>query len=398
MRKEKIFLFLVGLLIFVCGVIYSIYLGDKIRYEDEREYISIAKNLVSRGLFSINGVKPTAYRPPGYPFVLASLLFLSNSLILARILNFLALMLCIFLIYKILNDILSPFAGLIGALFFLVYPVLFYTAGTFYPQTTASLIFLFILRFFTRPEKLNGVKSALLGIAYGFLILVVPSFVFSLFVIIIWFLFLQRGKIKKSFLFLFFACSMVLPFAWTIRNYLVFKAIFFVSTNSGLNLLLGNSENASPNAGLNVDISHYVDCADTMNEVERDKFYKRKSLEWIFSNKARAFKLYILKWLNHFNYTNRLATKSEEGRIKDIIMFLSYYFLLTLVGIRVALIKRLHMHMFEKLALFLYFSFPFYQAIFFTRIRYRLPYDILLFISGAVLLENRLKNFKILLR
>lgn len=80
-----------------------------------------------------------------------------------------------------------------------------------------------------------------------------------------------------------------------------------------------------------------------MSEVERDNYYRSEAISFIKANKSRALILYLQKLLNHFSYRNELATKAEASRFKDIVMLITFYPLLLLIGIRFALFKRYHL-------------------------------------------------------
>src|SRR5688500_1943312 len=65
-----------GLLLGLCGgalligATFSVALGDDLRFWDERCNYAIATNLHQGNGFSADGTTETAFRPPGYPFLL----------------------------------------------------------------------------------------------------------------------------------------------------------------------------------------------------------------------------------------------------------------------------------------------------------------------------------------
>ena len=99
--RRIIVLLLAALLLF--GIAYSYYLGNSLRYPDEREYYTLAMNLVNRQIYTLDGQIPTAFRSPGYPFILAVLSLLSPSVLFLRIANFILLSLSIYVLYRILR-------------------------------------------------------------------------------------------------------------------------------------------------------------------------------------------------------------------------------------------------------------------------------------------------------
>jgi hypothetical protein len=184
---------------------------------------------------------------------------------------------------------------------------------------------------------------------------------------------------------------------WTVRNYTSFGSFVFISSNSGENLLLGNSENTRPNAGTNIDISAYQAQTQEMNEVERDNFYRAAALDYIREHPARTARLYLLKVLNYFNFRNELTTESEGSSLRDLLVLITYGPLLLVFIARLAFIplrrtlSPLPFSRFEILLAVLYGLSALTSAVFFTRIRFRLPFDILLIMLAAIFLAKVMK-------
>jgi len=387
-RKDKVIVAALISVVVVSGILYSVSLGDKLRYSDERVYCTLASSILNNHQYSLDGENSTAYRPPGYPLILSFFMLLGADIVHYRILNFIALGLCIYLLYKILKEQSSSLAGVLGALLVVFYPVLFYTAGTLYPQTIGSFLFLLIIYFLTGNKK-SYRTVVLSGLLFGCLILILPIFVLILFVVGAWFLFFERSTETKNVI-ITIVVAFLLPGVWCVRNCVVFRSFVFVSSNSGIMLLRGNSENTTPNAGPGVDISKYEVEATKLklSGLERDAYFQSKAFEWIRNNKIKTLKLFCLKYLNYFNYRNNLATISEGSRWKDIIMLATYGPLLLLFICRVLLMRRLRPSSFEVLLVILYFSSAFFYAIFFTRIRYRLPFDFLMIAIVAMFVQR----------
>jgi hypothetical protein len=175
---------------------------------------------------------------------------------------------------------------------------------------------------------------------------------------------------------------------WTVRNYVRFETFIPVSTNSGYNLLLGNSENARPNSGVNVDLTRYTLPAERMNEVERDDYFKRNAVRWVVEQPLSALRLYARKVLNYFNFRNQLATSSESSSSRDLVMFITYYPLLALSIVRLFFRKRYTLSKREVLLYIFYFGNAFLSAVFFTRLRFRIPFDFVLIAIASIFLGN----------
>ncbi len=180
--------------------------------------------------------------------------------------------------------------------------------------------------------------------------------------------------------------TIVVVAPWTLRNCIEFHAFIPVSANAGENLLLGNSENVHPLAGANTDISPYQREARGLDEVQRDRLFRERAKEWILENPRSAFTLYAGKVINYFNYRNKLVTKSEASRAKDFVLLVTYYPLLLISLLRLGAARRMGLTPAELLWYSLYFGNALLSAVFFTRIRFRIPYDFLLLGIAAVFL------------
>jgi len=392
-EQQKIMLVL-AMLVFIAGLISVIPTGDSLRYPDENDYIRLSRTLVVRGSYLGTDGRPTAYRPPGYPFVLSLVFRLWNSPLAAKIINAATLAGTAFLLALIAARVIPE--GLVFApLLVLIYPVYFYAAGTLYPQILGAFLFSTVL-FFMIYFPGNWMVYATCGVLFGFLVLMIPAFL--LISPILYAYILTEKKVNKQQIWitvLFFALGFILVTGpWTIRNAIVFKKLIPVSTNSGENLLLGNSENTGPNSGVNVDISHYLKKTSAMNEAERDIFLRNQAFEWAASNPRQAGILYLQKLANYYNFHNRLYVQSEASILRDRIMFITYYPLLLLAVARLATFRRFPISRVEVFLYALYLGSAVLGALFFTRIRLRLPYDTLLITIGAIFLGRLTSTFR----
>lgn len=388
-KHATLFSLLMILGTFVLGILYSIYLGEKLHYADEDEYYKLASHLVKKGFYSLNGETPTAWRPPGYPFFLAPLIFFGSNIVILRIVNFFALSLAMLLIYLILKSF-SQLAAVLGVFFMICYPVLFYTAGTLYPQTLAMAFSLFAIWLFFKDISISFGKSFSLGLVYGLLILIVPTCICNLVLTAVWFLFRPiPHRIAKILLMICTAALLIS--SWTLRNYMTFETFITISTNDGINLLIGNSPTAQPNLGVNTDLSAYQD-RDFKDEIEENNYYKAKAVEYIKNNKLKSLKLYYLKFLNYFNYRNDLATSFETSHFRSWVLLVTYGFILLVAMFRLFYSDKIPLDQFDWFLVSLYLLNAALISIYFTRIRFRLPYDPLLIMMNARFLATLIQN------
>ncbi|MGA0447604.1 MAG: hypothetical protein ACO3M2_12440, partial [Pseudohongiellaceae bacterium] len=183
-------------------------------------------------------------------------------------------------------------------------------------------------------------------------------------------------------------CTLLVVLPWTWRNYRKFDAFIMVSANSGLNLFLGNSPNAGPNTGVNVERSAELKAVEGMSEIDADTYYRDRALEWIGSHPREAARLYAAKALNYFNFRNELNTRSQSSRLKDLVMFCTWFPLLGIFVIRLFYFRKYPLRDLEKAIYLLVITNVFLSAVFFTRIRFRLPFDLLMILSNALFISR----------
>jgi hypothetical protein len=379
-EKKRRVILLAATVLFLCGgTVYSISLGNQLRYPDELQYVTIAQNLVQSRIYSLDGISPTAYRPPIYPFSLALIQMAGGGIFAFRMFNFVLLAATAWLVNEELSRRAPPLTGFLASFLLLGYPVAFYTAGTIYPQILQLTLMTVLIIYGTRPT-LRTTDSVILGVLSGLCFLTVPSTVLLIFIMNIYWIATHKNISSTLLPPLIF---ILLVSAWAWRSTTAMGQFVLVSTNSGVNLLLGNSKYTTPNAGTNVDLSEYAEKASTLIEVERDHYYRNMAVQYILDNPANTLTLFFSKSLNYFNYRNDLAVQTESSTAKDLLMAFTYYPLLLLALARLALAKKIPLTPLETLSTIIYFTNALAGAIFFHRIRLRLPYDSLLFILAA---------------
>lgn len=376
-QSHQITLLLVLVVFILTSVIGSLS-GNRLRYPDEREYNQLAQSILSGNGYRNSEGEPTAYRPPGWPFLLSVIYRLSPYPLAAKLFNAFACA-CTAGLLSVLVARIIPEGRIFSPLLVLLYPAGMYTASTLYPQTFATLLFVAILILLIN-RQLTSLLTSAAGMLFGLLVLTVPSFLLITPLLLIGILAADRRNlsffISRSALFLLCMAMVIAP--WSIRNARLFGGIVPVSTNSGINLLLGNSENTGPNSGVRVDLSRYEQEVTGMDEFAKNERFSQQAISWMRANPRAAARLYFLKVINYFNFRAELATKGEQSPVKDAVMFLSYYPLLFIAIIRLLACRRYRLSRAEALLYVLYFGNALTSAIYFTRIRFRIPFDALL--------------------
>ncbi|WP_158881482.1 ArnT family glycosyltransferase [Amycolatopsis anabasis] len=370
----RIALAAVGLAV-VLSAGYAIVLGGELRYLDEHVYTELTRSMAHGHGYSADG-NVTAYRPPGYPFLLLPVYLLSGGAVFAlRLVGVACLAGSVWFAY-LLGRRITPAAGALAAVVLACYPLLVYTATALYPQVPALLMLLAMTEFALRCRPLWIVLS---GLCAGSLILTVPSFAPSLLVLAV---FLGLRKNWRSIVLLF-AVAAVLPGLWCVRNAVQLHAFVPVSTNNGVNLLLGNNPGATPGSGTTVDISAWDSRAKELrlDEVGIDGFYREAAVDWITAHPGDAAALYLGKVAHTFAYSDSLKTSGQGA--SDLLAALTYYPVLALAALRLLLVRRFPMHRVEKLALWFIVLNVLLLAVFFTRVRFRVPLDALTIVLAA---------------
>lgn len=383
---------------------YSVVLGETLRYLDERDYIALAGALAGGYGYSADLVGPTAYRPPGYPFLLWPVhLFSGGSVPAMRLVGVAALAGSVWLAYLLGRRAYSAAAGALAAVLLAGYPLLGYTATALYPQVPALFLVLLFLELTFRalsPGRRRWVPAVGAGLAAGLLILTVPSFGPTVSLVLAWLVWRrlrpdsrppQSRRAVLSTAVVLLAAAVLAPGAWCVRNAVQLREFVLISTNNGVNLLLGNHPGAAVTEGAGGDLSAYRQyfAGRDPTEVELDRYFRDQAIGWITSHPADAALLYASKVAHTFSFRDELATGEQEDPVQDLVSALSFYPVLALAGVRLLLARRRPLSEVERLTVALVVVNVLLLAVFFTRLRLRMPLDGLIIVlasSGATLL------------
>lgn len=370
-------------------------------YADEQLYWELALSM-SHGEGYLEGGVPSTSRPPGYPLVIAPLQRIAERPILPKVANVLFLVVTAMLVGAIARLISgSSRAVPLSYGIILLFPIVHYSSGTLYPQIFGSMLFALIVYVLIRFPGRRWAQLVA-GLSFGLLMLAVPAFLLMAPLLAAYLVWpggegrSWRDRLREGVpgVAVFIIATALVLAPWIARNAVVFGKFIPLSTNSGLMLIQGNSEGAGPNSGPTTDFSNYVQEARAagMNRIETDAFFRRSALAWIAEHPGKALRLYLLKTLNYFNFWNDLATESEVSRDKQVVSFATYYPLLLLAMARLLLMRRFPIGRGELLLLALYLANAPLGAIFYHRIRYRIPFDFLLIAVVAAFLARLLDS------
>jgi hypothetical protein len=376
-------------LLILASLVLDLHAGDELRYVDESDYEQVARSILHRHAFADADGHLTMARPPGYPAVIALAYTAAERPLAAKIANALFLALAT-LALGVLARRIEPRASILVPYLVIAYPLLLYASSLLYPQTLGCLL-LTVTVLLVTGEHFKAREAVVAGIIYGVLILAIPYFLVLVPLFAAFIVFGRVGPKRPALLLaiLMVGVSALMVVPWTVRNYVEFHAVVPVSANNGNNLFIGNSPATTPNSGRTADVLPLCKpLRPGLSEYEFDVIMRRCAVDWITQNPGAAARLYVGKVINYFNYRNEIATPGESARWRDWVSFFTYYPLLLLALARLVLMRRFPMSRTEIFVYALYFLNAFASAIFFTRMRFRIPFDfVLIGINAAFLVR-----------
>ncbi|KIC41614.1 hypothetical protein RA27_10295 [Ruegeria sp. ANG-R] len=378
--------------------------GGREKSLDESDFLAIAQNLAWTGRFSETGDLPTAYRAPGLVFFLAPVAGLGGGLLEARLANAVLLGLSLVVLFHIVQRHAGPLAGLLAVVLVPTSPAIIYAATTLYPQTLATFLLLLTILFLDRLTSAHSWHRAIAtGLCFGLLIMTVPIFLLLSPILIVWVIW-NVARPWQTVLVCGLITALIMS-SWTARNYVAFDAFIPISTSSGYNLAFGNAPNAKYDTSLNIRLPEYIYTGLTgANEVEANQFLTEAAFREIAADPGRVAWLYLGKFLHWFDYSNKLLSdKVIEGGAtpikvdaRETILLISYAILVLPLLAHLLLQRQAPFRRIEWLFLAFWIGGGLAYAIFFTRVRFRLPFDWLIYASNAMflaaLLEQRLRR------
>lgn len=400
-KRERLFAYLaVALTVLACWLLILLE-GDRVKSADEPDFMDIARNLAFHGVFA-ETEEPTAYRAPGLVFFLAPLVRAGAGLVEARLANALLVGLTLLMIFHLVRRHAPAPAGLFAVVMIPLWPVVIYTATTIYPQTLGAFLLVLTVFLIDRIGGRPGTRGAVLpALAYGAMILTIPVTLLLLPFFLLWILWQSAHRWPQ--IVTFCLISGLVVGSWTLRNYVTFNAFIPVATSSGYNLMAGNAPNARYDTSVNVTYPDYVYTELTgADEIETNRILTRAALRQIIENPGRTARLYGAKFLHWFEYSNALLSdqvieggaSSVRADLRDVILLVTY--IAVIAGplvLRILMIRRYPMTPFEIFCLVLWVGAGLAYALFFTRIRFRMPFDWLIISTNAIFLAALCENF-----
>jgi len=360
--------------------------SDAIRYYKSGVEISAGKGYVANGA-------PTAYFPVGYPAFLGLIFAVFGpSVFIGKIANIILSMGILFFSYYISKRLFnSELVGRITLLVLSFYPN--YIAYCSLLLSETLFLFLLLLGTMLLMEGKQGLWLNLAaGSVFGLTCLVKPQ---AIFLPAIFFGVSEiRNVWKKVFwkhlrLFVIVHISMIITILpWVVRNYKIYNKFVLISTNGGINLVIGNNPYATGKiTGFNHEIRTMIDAP---NEYEREMKAYTVALKYISKQPLGTIRL-IPKKLGYLYLrdtdgvnTNIVGTSSVEDKMRRLLFLFKilsqfYYMvilMLFLLSIYVFFHKRRNKgraRPLPTLGLFIVIYFTFIYLVFFGDSRFHFP-------------------------
>ncbi|MCX6639394.1 MAG: glycosyltransferase family 39 protein [bacterium] len=262
-----------------------------------------------------NGV-PTAYWPVGYPAFLGILFSIFGpSVICAKLANIFFYLLIMYMSYILSKRLFrSEIVARVTLFVLALYP----NHLAYSSLLSAEILFLFLMLsglFLLIILKPRILTISLAGIIFGFATLTKPQ---ALFIPGIYFAvdyFENRQKVSiatsvRRILIVYFSLSLTLA-PWAIRNYKAFHGLVLVSTNGGINLLIGNNPYANGTFRWNDEIKTYF--GNTEDEYINNGKARKSALSFIAHNPLKILGLLPRKLFYLYYYDFEGIQWNEAG-------------------------------------------------------------------------------------
>ena len=208
---------------------------------DAPAYDLLARNLVNHRGFSYAGM-PSAFRPPGYPILIAAAMSLSakHYVLCIRLAQLALGLLTVGICYHAATDLFGAKAGRLSCMAGLFLPTMIFPTAQILTECLATLLTASFLFFLIRQEKDSDLGSAVgLGVTGGLETLirfnsaVLPAYA-------LWTVLQTRrnkSALLRGALVILLPTLILLP--WLVRNEVVFGGRVLFSTHGGINAVEG---------------------------------------------------------------------------------------------------------------------------------------------------------------
>ena len=350
---------------------------------DERSWDGMARAFWLSGLLHPDG---GIYRPPLYPLMLAGIYQVcGRDLDMVRLWQALLGTAACALMYGIGRRIGGKRVGLIAAGLGAIYPLFVFFSAVVMAETLLVLLITAALLLALRLEAVPSAgNAAALGGVVGLAALCKPV-VLAWVPLLLWGWWRRsglQGWLRLRYVAILVGATGIVVVPWTVRNALVEGYFVPISSNLGMNLMIGNEKEADGTYRFGIDyLSMFKQLSGAAeHQVAQDRVVARKALQWIAAEPTRFGRLAIRKLLLLWN-----PLVAGESALRNLIALISSgpVLVLGLWG-TLQLRGRPESWLVGTLAL----SLSLVHMVFFVHTRFRLPIDAALIAPAAWMLER----------
>lgn len=332
------------------------------------------------------------YRPPLYPLMLSGIYRMTGyAPIAARIWQALIGTATCVVLYKIGQRIGGERVGVTSAVLGSIYPLFIFFSGVLMAETLLVFLTVSVLLLVLRFESVPTVgRAGALGAVLGLSALCKPILLpwVALF-LLPWWCSCRLGKGRRFIVMLVAVGSIALMIApWTLRNALVTGYFVPISSNVGINLIIGNEPGS---IGVYQDRVDYLEMFDDLtyfeeNPVVKDRLAVLIALNWIFKSPIHFLRLGGKKFLQFWSPLAR-----TESLLRNLTALFSSGPLIIIGGFGV---WKLRNRPEGWVVASMLVSLSLIHTIFFVHTRFRLPADAMLIGPAAYVMVMWWKRIK----
>ncbi|MBB6251698.1 hypothetical protein [Nitrospirillum iridis] len=383
-RRISIAIILIAViaLVFACLKLTS----NRQMFEDEIEYIGLSSRIINNHAYiSANG-EPTAFRPPGYPILISPLIALNVGIFPVQLMQIVLLAISAWIVSRLAVKFFGEVAGPVAAILCVANPGLAGLAVTLFPQLVMAFLLAIIFYFSVDVSKFKSILGSCC--AWGVLNIVNPMLAPLSIAHLLW---LGRGSTHVvRILSLFIACAPI--GGWIFRNWEVF-GVPVIGTNTGINLIIGNAPWSNVWQGVSNADGPIFDTLLGLSELEVNKRLVNFVVDRLWAEPFHAIWNYINKFVSYFRLYDDITI--SNGGINLAQMAYSVFFVI-LISTSLFSLKnkkwRGSVPLLIIICAIIYFDASY--SIFFNRIRFRLPLDILLAIPASGGITELMRSWK----
>jgi len=391
-KNNKYYLPLVFVILILAALLrlgYVLMLEEKVHWVDEQDYLTLAASMVDDMEYRLEDGTVTAFRPPGYPFLLAGLRALGvRGILEIRLFQVVLSVLTLVILFAIARRLGGRGAALISITIGALYPYFIFICGTLYATVWFSFLLLAsVYLLIAGIQENNLLKIIASGCFMGGVVLTRTSALVLGVVALLWLIISTSANKRRSFIVaVLFSISMSIFIApWVIRNMTVLgKAT--LSTNGGRNFWLGNNPQSTINSGSNIEMPLSLEeRVSKVSETNADRVYIQEALTHIRENPGHYLWLSVKKGLCLWRLDPSPTTEgySSLNRLYPFISILSYtpLIVLAIIGfVRAQKLQRQMMWLWVGFAL----GYTLLHAVFITKVRFRIPLDHFIIVMASI--------------